>query len=291
MKKITVILLYGFISIAQAELVRDKSGIDIGNSNLEVLLEEAPVYAQVNLLKNRKKLYVQLERLYLRDAVAQMAIQEGLDKEGMNAERLQAIRNKALYLLKLDALKKSNKKDYSPYAKQVYLVNQEDYPIEERVNAAHILISTKKRTDAEALGKAQKIREELTQGEVFSTLALQESDDKSVKDNLGELGNFSRDQMVKPFSDVVFAMQVGTFSEPVKTQYGYHIIKLNKKLVKGVKSFEEVKDSIITKLKEKDWERTRKEFFEQLKKDNKMQIDDKAVDEFVRKKLNEFGRR
>ena len=278
--------------MVQAELVSlvsDKDDNKVSNINLEILLERAPVNDQKKLLKNKKGLNAQLERLYFRDVLAQMAVQEGLDKEGINAERLLAIRNQSLYLLKLDALRKENTKDYSKYAEQIYLVNKADYPVKERIDAAHILISTKDKADAEALEKAKKIRAKLLLGADFSTLALAESDDKSVKTNKGELGLFATDKMVKAFSTAALTMQPGDISEPVKTKFGYHIIKLNKKLPAGVQSFEEVKASIISKLKAKDWEITRKEFFEKLKKDNKMQIDDKAVDEFVSKKITEFG--
>lgn len=290
-KQIIIALLYSFTSISQAELVSlvsDKDDNNVNNINLEILLERAPVNAQKQLLKNKKKLDFQLEQLYFRDVLAKMAVQEGLDKEGLNAERLLAIRNQALYLLKLDALRKSNKRDYSTYAKQIYLVNKADYPVAERIDAAHILISTKNLTDVEALEKARKIRAKLMLGADFSTLALAESDDKSVKTNKGELGTFTTDKMVKPFSDAAYAMQPGEVSEAIKTKFGYHIIKLNNKMPAGIKSFEEVKTSIINKLKAKDWEIARKEFFEQLKKKNKMQIDDKAVDGFVAKKLEEF---
>jgi len=292
-KKIIIALLYSFTSIVQAELVSlvgDNDDNKVSNVNLEILLEKAPINAQRQLLNNKKNLNTQLEQLYFRDVLAKMAVQEGLDKEGMNAERLLAIRNQSLYLLKLDALRKSNKRDYSKYAEQIYLVNKADYPVAVRIDVAHILVSTKNQTDAVALEKAKKIRAKLMLGADFSTLALAESDDKSVKTNKGELGTFTIDKMVKPFSDAAYAMQPGEISEPVKTRFGYHIIKLNKKMPAGIKSFEEVKTSIINKLKEKDWETARAEFFEQLKKDNKMQIDDKAVDEFVVKKLGEFDR-
>jgi len=275
-------------SIAQAELVKDKNNNQVSNDNLEILLERAPVDAQRSLLKNKAQLNEQLEQLYLRKALAEMAVNEGLDKQGLNALRLEAIRNNALYLLKLDALRKSNKKDYTKYAQQIYLVNKADYPVAARVDAAHILISTKTLSDAEALAKAQEIRQQIVQGANFTELALKESDDKSVKNNNGEMGAFARDQMVKPFSDAVFAMQVGEISEPVKTQFGYHIIKLNKILPAGFQPFDEVKAGIIDKLELKDWETARAVFSAQLVKDNKMQINELAVDAFVVKKLDEL---
>ncbi len=287
-KKIIIALCYGFTAIAQAELVTDKQDHQIRNNNLEVLLEMAPVDAQIKLLNNKTQLNEQLEQLYLRKVLAEMAVNEGLDKQGLNAERLEAIRNEALYLLKLDALRKSNKKDYTKYAQQLYLVNQAEYSGAARVDAAHILISTKTLSDAEALAKAQEIRQQLMQGANFNELALKESDDKTVKKNKGEMGAFTSEQMVKPFSDAVFAMQVGEISEPVKTKYGYHLIKLNKIILAGVKPFDEVKAGIINKLEVKDWETARTAFFAQIVKENEMQIEELAVDAFVSKKLEEL---
>ena len=278
----------GFSTISQAQLLQDKNNIQVDSVNLDILLDTAPVAAQKKLLKNKHNLEVQLNQLYLRKVLAKMAVIEGLDTQGMNAERLQAIKEKALFLLKLDALRRSNTKDYSKYAKQIYLVNQSDYPVVARVDAAHILISTKTLPDAEALAKAQEIRQQLMLGANFTELALKESDDKTVKTNKGEMGVFTRGQMVKPFSDAVFAMQVGEISEPVKTQYGYHIIKLNKKFPAGFQPFDEVKAGIISGLKKKDWETARAAYYEKLIKENEMKIDELAVDEFVIKKMKEL---
>jgi len=287
-KYIIIALLSSLSSIVQAELLSDKNKNQISDSSLYILLDKAPATAQKQLLNNKKKLNEQLEQLYLRKVIAAMAVDDGLDKQGLNAERLLAIRENALFLLKLDALRRSNKKDYSKYAKQLYLVKQSDYPVPARVDAAHILISTKTLSDAEALKKAKDIRLQLMQGANFTDLAVKESDDKTVEKNKGEMGVFVKEQMVKPFSDAAFSMQPGEISEPVKTKYGYHIIKLNKKMPAGFRPFDEVKADIINTLKGKDWETTRAEFFAQIIKDNEMQIDEVAVDEFVVKKLDEL---
>lgn len=276
-------------TIAQAELLTDKNKVQVDDIYLEILLDRASVDAQKKLLSSKSQLREQLEQLYLRKILAEMAVKEGLDKQGINAERIAAIRENALYLLKLDDLSKDNTKDYSKYAKQIYLVTQDAYPVEARIDAAHILVSTKTLSDAEALEKAANIRRQLMLGANFSELALKESDDKSVKINLGQMGTFTRVQMVKPFSDKAFTMQEGELSEPVKTQYGFHIILLNKKFPAGVRPFDEVKAGIINKLRQKDWEIARTSFYQQVMKDNEMQIDQLAVDEFVKKKLIELN--
>jgi peptidyl-prolyl cis-trans isomerase C len=287
-KKILFLVLYCFTSLTYADLVSDSSNNKINKLDLDLLLESAPNNAQIALLKNKKHLKVQLEQLYLKKVLAEMAKNDGLDKQEMNAARLQSIVNNALFLLKLDALKKSNKKDYSKYARQLYDVNKSKYKVGERVDASHILFSTKKLSDTEALKNAQKIRKILQEGADFSQVAVKESNDKSVKYNKGNLGLFEKGKMVKPFEEVVFVMQKGEISKPVKTKYGYHLIKLNNKTPAGIKPFEEVKDSIINKLREDDWEQKRVDFYAQVKKDNAMKIDEQILDNYIENKLIEL---
>jgi peptidyl-prolyl cis-trans isomerase C len=83
------------------------------------------------------------------------------------------------------------------------------------VTASHILVSN--------LDQAQALKKQITEGANFGQLAQQFSACPS-KANLGNLGAFGRGQMVKPFEDAAFALDVGAVSEPVQTQFGYHLI-------------------------------------------------------------------
>jgi peptidyl-prolyl cis-trans isomerase C len=91
-------------------------------------------------------------------------------------------------------------------------------PDEDEVHARHILVSSE--DDAKAI-KAQ-----LDGGADFATLAKAKSIEPGAKDSGGDLGYFKAGQMVKPFADAAFAMKVGEISQPVQTQFGWHIIKV-----------------------------------------------------------------
>lgn len=80
--------------------------------------------------------------------------------------------------------------------------------------------------DAQAKAKAEMVLGKVKAGGDFATLAKQYSQDTATASNGGDLGSISRGQMVKPFEDAVFALQPGQVSDLVKTQYGYHIIKV-----------------------------------------------------------------
>ena len=129
----------------------------------------------------------------------------------------------------------------------------------ETVRARHILIrmqgspvpvkpGQKDLTEAEALAKAQEIRKTIVAGADFAQLARQESDDTGSGANGGDLGAFHHGQMVPAFEQAAFAMKPGDLSEPVKTQFGYHLIK-----VEGneSKSFEEARPDLEKRMRPK----------------------------------------
>ncbi len=129
----------------------------------------------------------------------------------------------------------------------------------EEAQGSHILIrfkgskvplkpNEKDLTEEEALAKAQDIRKKITDGTDFATLAKAESDDTGSATKGGELGTFKRGQMVPQFDQAAFALPVGQISEPVKTPFGYHLIKITSRTSKP---FDEAKAQIEKDLKPK----------------------------------------
>lgn len=117
----------------------------------------------------------------------------------------------------------------------------------EAITASHILIDTRNMKDEEKLNEAkkkiEKIKEELDEGADFAKLAEENSDCPSARSG-GQLGTFGRGEMVKELTDTAFATNVNSISEPVKTQFGYHIIKVTGKQEGKDIKFEEVKERV-----------------------------------------------
>lgn len=123
------------------------------------------------------------------------------------------------------------------------------YKNQERVKANHILVKAENRTEEEALALAQQVKKELDGGLDFAEAAKKYSEDDGNKDRGGDLGVFPRARMVPEFSEPAFAMAVGTISDPVKTQFGYHIIQKTEHLPEGYTELEAVKSSIVNELR------------------------------------------
>jgi peptidyl-prolyl cis-trans isomerase C len=172
-----------------------------------------------------------------------------------------------------DLAKEAKVDDASLHA--YYDAHKADY---EELHARHILIrmhgstvpvkpGEKDLTDEEALAKAQELEKRLKAGEDFAKLAAAESDDSGASTNGGDLGTFGHGRMVPSFEEAAFKLAPGQISEPVKSQFGYHIIKLEGK---QIKSFDDEKAEIEKKLRPEE----AKKAMDALEKSSKITYDD-----------------
>lgn len=133
-----------------------------------------------------------------------------------------------------------------------YTANPDEFTTPEQVEASHILIKVDEKASAEAVENAKKEAENIYKkavaGENFAELAKQYSQDPSAKENSGYLGKFARNRMVKPFEEKAFSMKAGEISEPVKTQFGWHIIQVKSKTEASKKTLAEATSQIKEKL-------------------------------------------
>ena len=110
----------------------------------------------------------------------------------------------------------------------------------EEVQARHILVDTEE--------LAKDLQKKIADGADFAALAKEHSKDPGTKDDGGMLGYFSTGQMVPAFEQAAFSLQKGQVSDPVKSQFGWHLIKLEDRRQKPPPTFEEVKDRILASM-------------------------------------------
>lgn len=275
--------LYAEEKVKTADAAKDSAvlaevnGIKITKSDFDLEVSGVPANYQGMINANKKKF---LDDLILQELLYQEAVKKNLDKDTEVAKTLERLRKKLLAQKLLEKeiieLTKVSEED----VKKFYEENKDTYKVPEQINAAHILIRVKEgateKEDKEALAKAESLLKKIKEGGDFSQLAKENSDCPS-KEKGGELGFFSRGQMVPEFEDAAFKLQVGEVSGIVKTKFGYHIIKVLDKKEPGQKDFAEVKEEIEQKLTKEKQKSTFDNYTKDLKAKAKITINEELL--------------
>ncbi|HEY3897950.1 MAG TPA: peptidylprolyl isomerase [Chthoniobacter sp.] len=149
----------------------------------------------------------------------------------------------------IDSQVKDKAKVTDAEAEDFYKKNPDKFQMPEQVRASHILVKVP--TDAtpqvvvEKEKAAQAIADRVKKGEDFAKLAKELSEDPSAKENSGDLNFFTREAMVPEFSKAAFAMKKGDISDPVRSEFGYHVIKVTDRKEAETISLEKVKPQLV----------------------------------------------
>ena len=148
-------------------------------------------------------------------------------------------------------------------ALQYYQDRPELFRTEELLAASHFLKMGKTEEELDlALEAVKSIRQRLEKGEDLTELVRAESDDKG---NDGNLGTFGKGRMVPEFEQAAYALKPGELSQPVKTQFGWHLIQLHDRIAPKVTPFEDIKEKVIEYLTERKKDKIFEAFLDRLK--------------------------
>jgi peptidyl-prolyl cis-trans isomerase C len=224
-------------ALAQADPVVAKvNGMEIRESDLSMAEEDVGQNPQTQALTGDAKRDYLVS--YVADVMLAAKAAEG-KKVGDQKEfksRLAFIRNKLLMETLLQQEGKAAVTDAS--MKKVYEDAVKQMGAEQEVRARHILVPTE--------DEAKAVLAEVKKGTDFAELAKQKSKDPGAAAEGGDLGYFGKEQMVPEFAETAFKMDKGQVSDPVKTQFGWHLIKVEDKRTKPVPEFDKVKDQVET---------------------------------------------
>lgn len=184
--------------------------------------------------------------LLVRRILAQEAVRDGLDRDPEVVVQLAVLRDRVLSdarLARMDIQNAPSDAALEAYAREQYRLKPERFEQPAQTRASHILIDN---TGPESLEQAKKLVADLRAGANFAELAKTISTDKGSGAKGGDLGFFPAGRMVRPFEDGLNALQnPGDISEPVESQFGWHIIRLDERKPKSVRPFDEVKATLM----------------------------------------------
>jgi peptidyl-prolyl cis-trans isomerase C len=207
------------------------NGVDIHKSDLAIAEDEIGSNMP-QMAPDQKRDYL---ITYLSDIVvlAQAAEQQKLGDDPEVRHQMAFEHNKVLMEAMLQKTGEAAQSDDALH--KVYDDAVKQMHPQEEVHARHILVATE--------DEAKAIEAQLKNGADFAALAKEKSKDPGAA-NGGDLGWFTKDQMVPAFSEVAFKLDKGQISDPVHTQFGWHIIKVEDKRIKPIPTFEEVKPQL-----------------------------------------------
>ncbi len=222
----------------EGKTLAEVDGKVITTEDFKSEVDRLPAYLKPMVQSNegRKEL---LDSMIVRQILLEQAQKDGVDKSKEVADRLDDLRKRLIVETYLKKKVEAEAKVTDEEMKKFYDENKDKFKTGEQVRASHILVKTEK--------EAQDVLAQLKKGASFEELAKKYSADSSAAKG-GDLGWFPKGAMVPEFDKVAFSLKEGEISGIVKTNFGYHIIKVTGKRAAGIRTFDEMKDQIKANL-------------------------------------------
>ncbi|MDR3346536.1 MAG: peptidylprolyl isomerase [Campylobacteraceae bacterium] len=227
-----------------AAVIATVNGQDVTDEDVGILLRQVPGAQYENLPAETQQQV--LNQAIDRKLLTVYAVNSGVEKDGEYITALNKIKNEIA--LEVWMKKEFDKVKVTDAAiKKFYGENGDKFLQPEQIKASHILVADE--NEAKAIIKELSSASSKDLAAKFAASAKEKSTDGSAQ-NGGDLGWFSKGQMVKPFNDAAFALKKGEFTKtPVKTQFGYHVIYIEDKKAERKAALDEVKEQITGALK------------------------------------------
>lgn len=223
-------------AMAQDKVVAKVNGREITEADMS--LAEAEIGNDLGSIQPDQRRRVLVEYLIENHLFAQAAEGDKLGSGPAFDDRLKYWQRRALRDAYFDKSVKTAVSEAE--AKRLYDSQVAAAKPQEEMRARHILVETE--------AKAKEVYELIAHGEDFARMAKQHSKDPGSKDEGGDLGYFTRGQMVPVFEEAATKLKNGQVSQPVQSQFGWHIIKLEDKRQRGAPPFDQIKDRILASL-------------------------------------------
>ena len=220
----------------QEKIVAKVNGKSITESDMQ--LAEAEIGNELGSIPPEARRRVILEYVIENQLFADAAEAAKLGSGAAFEERMNYWRRRALREYYFEA--ELNKSVSEADAKKFYDQQVGSAKAQEEVRARHILV--------ESEDLAKQLHARITKGEDFVALAKEHSKDPGSKDEGGDLGYFGKGQMVPVFEETAFALKAGGVSEPVKSQFGWHIVKVEDRRARGAPPFDTIKERIVASM-------------------------------------------
>lgn len=273
---------------ANLEIFAERGKGVVTQDDFTARADRIPEHSRKSTLRDRNRVNALLQSLLIASQLAADAREAGFDKEKIVVDRMRLAADAELADAWLSHyVEERSEADYEALAHEYYLLNGKLIKSSPMVDVSHILISTNERSDQEAKDLADTIYKKLVEDpSQFDQFVVEYSEDPSAPSNKGKFKNVKKGDMVKNFEVTAFALQQDEISKPVKTEFGYHIIRLDASIKPRQMTFEEVKDKLIMRERVKHDERVKSDYLDSLNS-QEVRMSEAQLLEMVRRQFGE----
>lgn len=271
------------------EVLAENARTRLIRADYDADIQRLPAEMRAEFASDPRRLSAYLTNLLIVKTLAADARNAGLENDPLLQRRVALEVDRALADMQLRRIEQAAGKEfdakadeYRIKAKEIYLVDKNKFRVPEQISASQIVFDITHHTPDEALALARATREKLLAGADFAATAKEVSDDPTAKVNGGEIGWFARERMDPAFSQAAFDMKnVGDISEPVRSRFGYHLIRFEGRRPATVRSFEDVQAQIMGELRKQYVNAKRDAQTEAIRMDPALKVNEPAVDALV----------
>ncbi|MDD5285431.1 MAG: peptidylprolyl isomerase [Desulfuromonadaceae bacterium] len=258
----------------EGKVMAEINGNTITTGDFERELKNLPEYlkAMADTPQGRKEM---LDTMVIRELILQQATKDGLDKGPDIEEKLQDLRKRLIVESFLKKKVEAGAQVSDADLQKFYEQNKDKFKAPEQMKASHILVKTEK--------EAKNILAQIKAGGNFEELAKKNSVDSSSAKG-GDLGWFGKGSMVPAFEKAALSLKENQVSEVVKSDFGFHIIKLTGKRAAGIRPFDEVREQIKGAIMPTKQQEVFQKIKEELKKSAKIEVKEDVLNSLGGKK-------
>lgn len=230
-----------------------QSGVTLTQGEIDAAFTRIPAERRLLFIRNGERVDQLIRTLLQSKILAAEARRAGFDQEPLVGMLLELDADKALADAWVNrVMEQAPEADYEALAYENYLANPDRWKTEEMVDVSHLLVSSENKSEEKALELAQSLRARLEENPAdFEAMVEEYSEDPSKGSNQGRFATVRRGQMVASFEDAAFSLATeGEISQPVQSDYGYHLIRLNRKIPSRPRPFEAVRETAMQTARE-----------------------------------------
>jgi peptidyl-prolyl cis-trans isomerase C len=276
--------LCGPATAAPDDVLASYPGVTITEADLRAEIDSIRAQKEISVAPDRSTIFKLVDNMLLRQILAREAEAGRLIDEQELATRLARQRDIWLADARMEDLaRKLSDEQLEAAAQEIYVARPEEFMSEERVDVDHILIRTKGegRDEAASQALAEEVHAKLARDPSrFEALAKEYSEDPKTAPQGGKLGWLATKKLVKPFREAAVALKPGEISAPVKTRFGFHVIRLVAYAPAERLPFEKVKPGLMKQAAQQARGTAISSYLKQLKGSNAYRYDEAAVQQF-----------